>query len=218
MIEKRKISILCICLLVLVFGMVGMTGCNQIQKAVEEQMENQLENQKEEEIEEEVEEEEEKKEDKEEKKDNTIIVAGSVDTSSNFSFSVEEALIGFNYNEEPIVVLVGTFTNDSEDTISFSWALDATAVQGGYTLPTAYVSGSGDYNYNEIAPENTIPIILAWKIADGDNDITLTVVDSRHYAKEEIYSQTFTIDELIENTENYHGAEDIIDRSLEVEA
>jgi len=197
--HKKIINILCVCLLVL--GVAGISGCAPEQKQ---------------EAEEETKAEETKAaEEKEQKKDDdNIIVADSVDTSSKFSFSVDEALVGLSYDEEAIVVLVGTFTNNSDESISFSWALEATAMQNGYTLPATYISGSGDYNYNEIAPGSTIPIFIGWKIADSQNDITLTVIDSQHYAKVEIYSQTFTIDELIKNTENYQDSDDAIDKPL----
>lgn len=143
-----------------------------------------------------------------------VIIAGSVDTESKFSFSVEEALIGISDLDEPIVVLVGSFVNNSEETISFSYALETTALQNGYTLPTAYLSGTSEFNYNDIAPGNTIPVFIGWKIADGEHDITLTVIDRQHYAKKEIYSQTFTIDELIKNTENYQDSEGILEEPL----
>lgn len=204
-----------LCIGILILGAASVTGCRQrFQKASKDT--------KEESVKEDTKKEEDssngkvdkKESKKDDKKEKDVIIAGSVDTSSKFSFSVEEAIIGMSYNDEPIVVLVGDFTNNSDETISFSWALDATAVQNGYSLPTAYLSGSSDFNYNEIAPGSSIPVFLGWKIADGENDITLKVVDNQHYAKEEIYSQTFTIDELVQNTQNYQGSEDVIDEPL----
>ena len=201
--NKRKISILCVGMLVL--GIFFSTGCGLLPLP-------QNRNNSEPEIESSSEVNESSEPDEED--DDNVIVAGSVDTSSKFSFSVEEAIIGISYSDEPIVVLAGTFTNNSDKTISFSWALEATAMQDGYKLSTAYLSGSSDYNYNEIAPGSTIPIFIGWEIIDGESDITLTVIDSQHYAKEEIYSHTFTIDELISNTEKFQGAEEILEESL----
>ena len=201
--NKRKISILCICMLVL--GVFFSTGCGLLPLPKSDRgSESEIESS----------EESSKSSESSEENDDNVIVAGSVDTSSKFSFSVEEAIIGISYSDEPIVVLAGTFTNNSDETISFSWALEATAVQDGYKLSTAYLSGSSDYNYNEIAPGSTIPIFIAWEIIDGESDITLTVIDSQHYAKEEVYSNTFTIDELISNTEKFQGAEEIIEEAL----
>lgn len=157
----------------------------------------------------------ENKEEKKEEKEEDTIVAGAVDTESKFTFSVTEAIIGIEeYEEEPIVALACSFTNNSQEPISFSWALEAKAVQNGYTLKDAYLSGVGDFNYNDIAPGSTIPVFIGWKILDAEKDITLTVVDNQHYAKKEIYSQTFTIDELIENTENYQDSGEIISEPL----
>jgi len=197
---RKKISALCICCILL--GSLMFTGCIPVKKPNEEKKV------------EETEKEESDKKEKEEKDNDKVIVAGSVDTSSKYSFTVEEALIGLSYDDEPIVVLVASFTNDSDEDISFSWALDVSAKQGGFTLSTAYLPGTREFNYNEIEPGSTIPIFIGWEIADAESDITLTVVDSRHYAKEEIYSKSFTIEELIKNTENYQGAEDIIEKSL----
>lgn len=143
-----------------------------------------------------------------------VIVAGTIDTSSQFSFSVENALIGISYSDKVIVVLVGTFTNNSDEAVSFSWALDTMATQNGYTLSSSYISGSNKYNYNEIAPGKTIETLIAWEILDAENDITLTVIDRQHYAKEEIFSKTFTIDELIENTLNFHNSDEIFEEEL----
>jgi len=200
---KKKINIFCIC--ALAFSIFAFTGCTSTSK-VEETQETQEEDIEDEIVEEDVEETDEES--------TNVIVAGSVDTSSTFSFSVEETIIGLNRNEEPIVVLVGTFTNNSDEIISFSWALEASAMQGGYTLPTERVPGSSDLNYNDIAPDTTIPVILAWKLVDPEEDVTLTVIDSRHYAKEEVYSRAFTIEELIDNTEHYEDSDEIIERTL----
>lgn len=196
---KRRTSIFCIC--VLLFSAFGFTGCIPIPKPGERKETKQ-------EIE------EESKKETETEEDDNVIVAGSIDTSSPYSFSVEETIVGLNDYDEPVVVLVGSFTNHSDEDVSFSSALEAKAMQSGYTLPREYVPGSSDLNNNDIASETTISVILAWRLADAEDDITLTVIDRWHYAREEIYSQTFTIEELIYNTENYQDADDIIEKTL----
>lgn len=132
------------------------------------------------------------------------IHAGTIDTSSNYSFSVESALIGTEeYTDAVCVLLVGTFTNESDETVSFESTLDAEAVQGGYTLTEAYLSGASEFNYGEIAPGQSIPVFIAWELVDGTSDVSITVTDMYHYAEAVVFEQTYTIDELVANSNAY---------------
>ncbi len=136
--------------------------------------------------------------------DTGTIHAGTVDTSSKYSFSVESALIGTDeYTDTVCVLLVGTFTNESDETVSFESTLDAEAVQGGYTLTEAYLSGASEFNYGEIAPGQSIPVFIAWELVDGTSDVSITVTDMYHYAEAVVFEQTYTIDELVANSNAY---------------
>lgn len=224
MLFKRKIAIACICTMIFM-----LTGCNsslplpQVKPTPEATPEVTQEakddddvitaNKDLEAIEEET------KDDKPTSADGDVIVAGSMDTSSKFSFSVEEAIVGLDDYDTPIVVLVGNFTNNSDEAIEFGYALSAEATQDGFELDEAYLSGIEDFHYVPIKPDESIPVFLGWDLLDDVNDITLTVIDRNHYADEEIYSQTFTIDELIKNTEKFEdldkeNSDKIIDKPL----
>ena len=133
--------------------------------------------------------------------DEDVIVAGTVDTSSEFSFEVRGAFIGFeDYSDDPLVILVGDFTNHSDKTISYSYALDAVAFQGGRALKSAYLWGVGSNTYEDVDPGATNSVLIAWKLTSVTDDVEITVVDSRHYAKEVLFEGSFTVDELIKNT------------------
>ena len=64
-----------------------------------------------------------------------------------------------------------------------------------------YLSGAYSFNSNDIAPGKSIPIFLSWKLNDARNDVEIKIVDNNHYAKEILFEQSYSIDELIKNTE-----------------
>jgi len=135
------------------------------------------------------------------KDDNETIVAGSVDTSSDYTFVVRGAFVGMDeYSDDPLVILVGDFTNLSNETISYGYALDAVAFQGGHALRSTYLRGSVSNTYEDIDPGATASVLIGWKLSSITDDVEITVIDSRHYAKEVLFEESYTIDELIKNT------------------
>lgn len=145
------------------------------------------------------------------------IHAGTIDTSSNYSFSVESALIGTEeYTDTVCVLLVGTFTNESDETVSFGSTLGTVAQQGGYELSEVYLSGASQFNYNEIAPGQSIPVFIAWELVDGTSDVSITVTDMYHYAEEVVFEQSYTIDELIANSNAYVDSLEGFDEGMDV--
>jgi len=132
-----------------------------------------------------------------------VIVAGTVDTSSEYEFEVRGAFIGADeYSDDPMVILVAEFTNLSDKSISYGFALDAAAFQGGRELKTAYL-GFGTGIYDEIEPGVTTTVLVAWKLQNIADSVEITVVDSRHYAKEMLFKETYTIEQLVKNTLEY---------------
>lgn len=128
----------------------------------------------------------------------------SVDTSSKYSFTVEGAFVGVDeYSEVPEVILVCEFANNSDETISFSSALEGQAFQDGRELSEAYLYGTNSLTYEDVQPGKTVAVLLAWKLNSADAPVELTVIDRYHYAKEEVFSETYTIDELIENSKKF---------------
>lgn len=152
--------------------------------------------------------------------DDDVIIAGGVDSSSKYAFEVDTAVVGLDeYSEVPVVVLVGEFTNESDETVSFSDALDAVATQDGWELDSAYLQGADAFNYESIAPGKTVPAFIGWELWDGESDVEIAVYDQYHYAKQVVFEGAFTIDELLANTEALSSElEGILDEEQELAA
>lgn len=152
--------------------------------------------------------------------DDDAIVAGGVDASSKYTFEVDAAVVGLDeYTEAPVVVLVGEFTNDSDEAVSFSDALDAVASQGGWELDSAYLQGADALSYESIPPGKTMPVFVGWELRDAESEVGIVVYDRYHYAKQAVFEGTFTIDELLANTEALSGElEGILDDEQEIAA
>lgn len=132
------------------------------------------------------------------------IIAGTADTSSNYSLEVKGAFVGMDeYSDSPVVILVCEFTNDSDKTISYSSALDALAFQDGRKLKTAYLRGASSYTYEDVKPGATTPVLIGWELVSATYSVKITVADRYHYAKEVLFENTYTIDELIANTKRF---------------
>ncbi|WP_087192585.1 DUF5067 domain-containing protein [Gordonibacter sp. An230] len=137
----------------------------------------------------------------EEEGEGDVIVAGSVDTSSKYSLEVPMALVGAeSYSDVPKVILVCEFANNSDEPMSFGSALSSMAMQGGHELKTSYLQGASSYNYERIEPGQTMPVFLVWELNDAESDISITMVDQNHYAKEVVFEQTYTVEELVANS------------------
>ena len=145
-----------------------------------------------------------KSDSKDEGEDDGILVAGTVDTSSKFAFDIKNALIGTDpYRDDVFIVyVIGEFENNSDDVMDFSHIVDVDVKQDGFELDQTYTRGLQKLSYAEIKPGESIPVILAYKILSGQDDVEITAVDRTHYAKQVLFEGSFTIDELIENTNN----------------
>ena len=132
----------------------------------------------------------------------TIDLSGveAVVAESAYEFSMDEILIGYSdYNDDYVVVMVGEFTNNSDEDISFSTALDITARQSGMEMQSTYVPGASSYNSNNISPGTTIMVALAWELNSSEDDVSITVIDRNSYNNMIIFDQTYTIEELLRN-------------------
>ena len=138
------------------------------------------------------------------KDDDGVIVAGTVDTSSKFAFEVTNTLIGTDRYDDDIfiVYVIGKFTNNSDEDMDFASIVDIEVKQDGFDLDRAYTASLNKLNYAEIEPGESIPIIMGYEILSGTEDIKVKAIDRTHYAKQVLFEDTFTIDELIENTED----------------
>ena len=148
----------------------------------------------------------------------TIDLSGveAVVAESAYEFSMDEILIGYSdYNDAYVVVMVGEFTNNSDEDISFSTALDITARQSGMEMQSTYVPGASSYNSNNISPGTTIMVALAWELNSSEDDVSITVIDRYSYNKMTVFEETYTIDELLDNTLNYMDADEFTDEAID---
>ena len=120
-----------------------------------------------------------------------------------------------DYNDDYVVVMVGEFTNNSDEDISFSTALDITARQSGMEMQSTYVPGASSYNSNNISPGTTIMVALAWELNSSEDDVSITVIDRYSYNKMTVFEETYTIDELLDNTLNYMDADEFTDEAID---
>ena len=111
--------------------------------------------------------------------------------------------------------MVGEFTNNSDEDISFSTALDITARQSGMEMQSTYVPGASSYNSNNISPGTTIMVALAWELNSSEDDVSITVIDRYSYNKMTVFEETYTIDELLDNTQNYMDADEFTDEAID---
>lgn len=148
----------------------------------------------------------------------TIDLSGveAVVAESAYEFSMDEILIGYSdYNDDYVVVMVAEFTNNSDEDISFSTALDITARQSGMEMQSTYVPGASSYNSNNISPGTTIMVALAWELNSSEDDVSITVIDRYSYNKMTVFEETYTIDELLDNTLNYMDADEFTDEAID---
>lgn len=133
-----------------------------------------------------------------------VIHAGTVDTSSMYTFEVKTAVVGIDeYTQIPVVILMCVFENGSDGNVSFSDALGVEASQGGHSLSEAYLEGAANFNYESISPGEGIPVFVAWELRDADAPVDIVVRDQYHYAKEEVFSESYTLDELVANAKAF---------------
>ncbi|SDB25452.1 hypothetical protein SAMN02910298_01280 [Pseudobutyrivibrio sp. YE44] len=145
---------------------------------------------------------EDKKDDKKDDDNSGVIVAKSVDTSSKFAYNVTNAVIGTDpYDDSTFIVyVIGTFENNSDEAMDFSSIVDLTVKQGAFDLDRSYTRSLSKLNYAEIQPGESIPIIMGYKLLSGKENVDIQAVDSRHYAKQVLFEHSYTIEELVNNT------------------
>ena len=126
---------------------------------------------------------------------------------SEYEFKYKTAIIGLDrWKENIIVVLVGEFTNNSDEATSFSNVADIDVKQDGFTLSKSYsLAGSNDWLRREVQPGQTSLIYVGYEIKTK-GDVEIKITDRWHYAKAELYSGRFSLQQLVQNTIN--AAED----------
>lgn len=85
--------------------------------------------------------------------------------------------------------------------MDFSSIVDVEVRQDGFELDRSYTSALSKLNYAEIEPGSSIPIVLGYKILSS-SDIDIVCTDHTHYANQVLCEETYSIKELVKNTES----------------
>ena len=144
--------------------------------------------------------------------DNTI-VAETLEVSSSFEAEVTDYVLGLEeYDDIPIVVFMVDFTNNSDETANFTYDMEDIASQGGVSLDTGYISGVTSYNSADVQPGATATVFLVYELRNLSDDIELVIADDTHYATPIILQESYTLDEILEETIRLYGDdEEVLD-------
>ena len=144
--------------------------------------------------------------------DNTI-VAETLEVSSSFEAEVTDYVLGLEeYDDIPIVVFMVDFTNNSDETANFTYDMEDIASQGGVSLDTGYISGVSGYNSADVQPGATATVFLIYELRNLSDDIELVIADDTHYATPIILQESYTLDEILEETIRLYGDdEEVLD-------
>mgnify|MGYP000815938496 FL=1 len=58
-------------------------------------------------------------------------------------------------------------------------------------------------------------VALAWELNSSEDDVSITVIDRYSYNKMTVFEETYTIDELLDNTLNYMDADEFTDEAID---
>lgn len=137
------------------------------------------------------------------------IVAETLEISSNFEVEVTDYVLGLEeYSDIPIVVFMVDFTNNSDETVNFSYDMEDIASQGGVSLDNGYISGVSGYNSADVQPGATATVFLIYELRNLSDDIELVISDDTHYATPIILQESYTLDEILEETIRLYGDDD----------
>lgn len=141
------------------------------------------------------------------------IVAEALEVSSNFEVEVTDYVLGLEeYSDIPIVVFMVDFTNNSDETANFSYDMEDIASQGGVSLDNGYISGVTGYNSADVQPGATATVFLIYELRNLSDDIELVIADDTHYATPIILQESYTLDEILDETIKLYGDdEEVLD-------
>ncbi len=104
------------------------------------------------------------------------------------------------------------FTNNSDETANFSYDMEDVASQGGVSLDNGYISGVSGYNSADVQPGATATVFLIYELRNLSDDIELVIADDTHYAMPIILQESYTLDEILEETIRLYGDdEEVLD-------
>lgn len=125
-----------------------------------------------------------------------------VDVTDNVVGDYEVDVIDFRLVKDysaDVIIIKYSFTNNSDDSESFSLAVDDTVYQGGMSLTETYVlSSEANYDYQDktkkIKSGATVEIEIAYKLEDTTTDIEVEIKDGSLFGdSDDVIAKTFSI-------------------------
>lgn len=116
----------------------------------------------------------------------------------NYEVDVIDYRLVKDYSND-VIIIKYSFTNNSDDSKSFSLAVEDTVYQGGISLTETYVlSSSANYDYDnkikKIKSGATVEIEVAYKLNDTTTDIEVEIKDGSIFGdSDDVITKTFSI-------------------------
>lgn len=111
----------------------------------------------------------------------------------------EEANIGYDYNDEPVIVVEMTFRNESDKARSCSFTFSTDAYQDGIECDTAILFGDIADKYDtgtgitDIKPGVELTVYKAYKLRDKESDVVIEVKGLYDFDDTILFTQTYTM-------------------------
>lgn len=126
--------------------------------------------------------------------------SASGNTSSalgKYSVEISSCRLAEDYEGKPIVIVTYRFTNNADDPISFTVALEANAYQDGIGLNECYfvaenANYSSDNQMKEIKTGATLEVEVAYELNDSTTDVEIEVSELFSFSDKKI-TKTFSI-------------------------
>ena len=115
----------------------------------------------------------------------------------DYNVDIKSCRIAEDYEGEPIVIVTYGFTNNGDDSASFSYAITDEAYQNGIGLnPCYFAADSANYNSDnqnkEIKKGATLDVEIAYELNDTTTDVEVEVSELISFSDKKI-TKTFKI-------------------------
>lgn len=117
-------------------------------------------------------------------------------SDGDYAVTIDKAKQAKDYDGKPALVVNFTFTNNSDDTANFMFAVHAKAFQDGIELESAIISDNKVYDgadsMKDIKPGKSIKVQNAY-LLDGKADVTVEVTELISFDDTLLAEKTFKI-------------------------
>lgn len=124
----------------------------------------------------------------------TSAASASVDKAkSDFEVKLKSSKITKDYEGKPALIVKYTFTNNSDKTASWAYAIQDNAFQNGIGLNTAIITGSNDIDTQtkQIMPGKSLDVQVAYSLDDTATPVEIQI--SELISLDDTPFETFTV-------------------------